>query len=163
MVKVIGAVMTGFACGYLGFRLSMTMKTRLKNLIDIYTSLEMLESEINFSVNKLKKAFERIDRNGLFLSAAENMEKDGAKKAWTDAVNKNKERLCLTDADSDILLVLGKSIGRTDTDDQLKNIKYVKSMINAQKDAAQAEYKRFGKLYSSGGVLAGLMAVIILI
>ena len=81
MVKVIGAVMTGFACGYFGFRLSMALKTRVKSLADIRTSLEMLESEINFSVNKLKKAFMRVDRNGLFTAAAEAMEEKGAKTA----------------------------------------------------------------------------------
>lgn len=163
MVKVIGAVMTGFACGYFGFRLSMTLKTRMKSLADICTSLEMLEGEINFSMNKLKKAFMRVDRNGLFTAAAEAMDEKGAMDAWKDAVNAEKGRLCLTDADSDILMTLGKNIGKTDTDDQLKNIRYIKSMICGQEKQAQSEYNRFGKLYSSGGVLVGLMIVIILI
>ena len=100
MVKVIGAVRTGFACGYFGFRLSMTVKTRV---------------------------------------------------------------ISLSDADSDILLMLGKNIGKTDTDDQLKNIRYIKTMIGEQEKQAQGEYSRFGKLYQSGGVLVGLMLVIILI
>lgn len=163
MVKVIGAVMTGFACGYFGFRLSMTLKTRVKSLADIRTSLEMLESEINFSVNKLKKAFMRVDRNGLFTAAAEAMEEKGAKTAWRDAVNASKGKLCLSDTDSDILLMLGKNIGKTDTDDQLKNIRYIKTMIGEQEKQAQGEYSQFGKLYQSGGVLVGLMLVIILI
>lgn len=163
MVKVIGAIMTGFACGYFGFRLSMTLRTRAKSLADIRTSLEMLESEINFSVNKLKKAFMRVDRNGIFTAAAETMEEKGVKSAWNDAVGASKGKLCLSDADCDILLMLGKNIGKTDTDDQLKNIRYIKSMIGEQEKQAQSEYNRFGKLYSSGGVLVGLMLVIILI
>ena len=69
----------------------------------------------------------------------------------------------MSDADSDILLMLGKNIGKTDTDDQLKNIRYIKTMIGEQEKQAQGEYIRFGKLYSSGGVLVGLMLVIILI
>lgn len=163
MVKIIGAVMTGFACGYLGFRMNMTLKIRVKSLADIAASLEMLESEINFSVNKLKKAFFRIDRNGFFTSAAEYMEENGIKKAWEKAVNENKSRLCLTDADCEILLTLGSSIGRTDTEDQLKNIGYAKTMITMQEKQAQSDYGRMGKLYRSGGILAGLMLVIILI
>ncbi len=163
MVKVIGAVMTGFACGYFGFRLSMALRTRAKSLADIRTSLEMLESEINFSVNKLKKAFIRADRNGLFAAAAEGMEDKGIKIAWRDAVYASKSKLCLSDADNDILLMLGKNIGKTDTDDQLKNIRYIKTMIGEQEKQAQGEYSRFGRLYSSGGVLVGLMLVIILI
>ncbi|MCI8403565.1 MAG: hypothetical protein HFE49_01550 [Clostridia bacterium] len=163
MVKIFGAVMTGFACGYFGFRMSMTLKTRLKNLGDIAASLEMLESEIVFSVNKLKKAFLSIDRNGLFTLAAEDMEDKGIGKAWAAAVNGIKSRLCLTEADSDILLMLGRSIGKTDTDDQIKNIKYIKSLIKEQEKQAREEYGRFGRIYRSGGVLAGLMLIILLI
>ena len=55
MVKILGAVMTGFACGYLGFKISFAMKIRAESLNNIITTLEMLESEINFSMNKLKK------------------------------------------------------------------------------------------------------------
>ncbi|MCD8180329.1 MAG: stage III sporulation protein AB [Firmicutes bacterium] len=163
MVKILGAVMTGAACGCFGFKLSLSMKTRVKSLADIAASLEMLESEISFSVNKLKKAFARADRNGLFTSAADNMEENGIDRAWTEAVDKNKSRLCLTSADSDILLMLGKNIGRTDAEDQIKNIKYIKAMVKEREKQAQSDYDRFGKLYRSGGVLIGLMIIIILI
>ena len=40
MVKILGAVMTGFACGYLGFKISFTMKIRAESLNNIITSLE---------------------------------------------------------------------------------------------------------------------------
>lgn len=163
MVRILGAVMVGAACGYFGFRMSLSLKKRTKSLADIAASLEMLESEINFGANKLKKAFMRVDRNGLFTAAAQGIEEKGIKNAWSDAVNMSKTSLCLTDADSDILLMLGKNIGKTDTEDQIKNIKYIKTMINGQEKQAVSEYDRFGKLYRSGGILVGLMLVIILI
>ena len=151
MVKILGAIMTGFACGYLGFKISYAMKIRAESLNNIITSLEMLESEINFSMNKLKQAFMRVDKCGLFKFAAEN------------AVNECSTKLSLKDADKDILMTLGKNIGRTDTDDQIKNIKYIKSMIAEQEKQAQSEYRRFGKMYRNGGVLVGLLIVIMLI
>ena len=135
MVKILGAIMTGFACGYLGFKISFAMKIRAESLNNIITSLEMLESEINFSMNKLKQAFMRVDKCGLFKCAAENMDEKGVKTAWTNAVN----------------------------DDQIKNIKYIKSMIAEQEKQAQSEYRRFGKMYRNGGVLVGLLIVIMLI
>ena len=52
MVKILGAIMTGFACGYLGFKISYAMKIRAESLNNIITSLEMLESEINFRDRK---------------------------------------------------------------------------------------------------------------
>ena len=137
MVKILGAIMTGFACGYLGFKISFAMKIRAESLNNIITSLEMLESEINFSMNKLKQAFMRV--------------------------NECSTKLSLKDADKDILMTLGKNIGKTDTDDQIKNIKYIKSMIAEQEKQAQSEYSRFGKMYRNGGVLVGLLIVIMLI
>ena len=163
MVKILGAIMTGFACGYLGFKISFAMKIRAESLNNIITSLEMLESEINFSMNKLKQAFMRVDKCGLFKFAAENMDEKGVKTAWTNAVNDCSTKLSLKDAVRDILMTLGKNIGRTDTDDQIKNIKYIKSMIAEQEKQAQSEYRRFGKLYRNGCVLVRLLIVIMLI
>lgn len=163
MVKLIGAVMTGFAFAYIGFKMSMTLKTRMNSILEIVSSLELLESEISFSVSKLKGAFLRVDRNGLFKYAAENIDENGGGGAWEKAVNDNQSRLCLTDADSQILMILAQSIGRTDTENQLKNIKYVKTLLEAQGRQAEEDYRRMGKLYRSGGVLTGLMAVIVLI
>ena len=163
MVKILGAIMTGFACGYLGLKISYAMKIRAESLNNIITSLEMLESEINFSMNKLKQAFMRVDKCGLFKFAAENMDEKGVKTAWTNAVNECSTKLSLKDAYKDILMTLGKNIGRTDTDDQIKNIKYIKSMIAEQEKQAQSEYRHFGKMYRNGGVLVGLLIVIMLI
>ena len=154
MVKILGAVMTGFACGYLGFKISYAMKIRAESLNNIITSLEMLESEINFSMNKLKQAFMRVDKCGLFKFAAENMDEKGVKTAWTNAVNECSTKLSLKDADKDILMTLGKNIGRTDTDDQIKNIKYIKSMIAEQEKQAQSEYRRDEKIARQESVKA---------
>lgn len=139
------------------------MKKRVKSLGDISASFEMLESEIAFNVNKLKNAFVRVDRNGLFTLAAQTMEEKGIKNAWTEAVAQMSSQLCFTEADSDILLMLGKSIGKTDTEDQIKNIRYIKNLIKEQEKQAQEEYGRFGRIYRSGGVLTGLMLIILLI
>ena len=163
MVKLIGAVMTGFACGYFGFRLRMNLKTRLVSLTNILTSLEALESEISFSVNKLKKALKRADTNGLFALAAEKTEKMGAEKAWKEAVREMAGKLCLCGADCDALNLLAASLGKTDCGDQIKNIRYVKSLVTAQRSQAETEYTKYGKLYSSGGLLVGAFVVIVLI
>ena len=103
------------------------------------------------------------DPHRVQVATAENMDEKGVKTAWTNAVNECSTKLSLKDADKDILMTLGKNIGRTDTDDQIKNIKYIKSMIAEQEKQAQSEYRRFGKMYRNGGVLVGLLIVIMLI
>lgn len=163
MIKLMGAVMVGASCGYFGFRMSMSLKRRMENLSDIAVSLELLESEISFGQSRLTRAFERVDRNGLFKLAASRIEELGINKAWRAAVEESRTKMCLTDSDADTLLMLGKNLGKTDTDDQLKHIKYIKKIIEGLSREAREEYKRLGKMYRSGGVLAGLMLIIILI
>ena len=155
--------MIRLACAYTGIRLRMNLRKRVESLADIRASLELLEGEINFSVNKLKTAFTRADRNGLFALAGEKIDTLGADMAWRAALDEMKTRLCLTDADADILKTLGARLGRTDTDDQIKNIRYVKTLAARCEEESRAEYERFAKLYSSGGILIGLFIVIMLI
>lgn len=162
MMGVIGAVMSGAACGYFGIRMRLNLKTRCQSLSDIYESLEALEGEIRFGMNRLKRAFEIADRNGLFLEAAANIECDGARRAWSDAVMSMQDRLRLADADVSALLSLGSSIGKTDSEGQITSIRYVKSLIASQLEAAKEDYGRRAKLYSSGGFLIGALVVLAL-
>ena len=74
-----------------------------------------------------------------------------------------QDKLCLTDADCAALMTLSANLGRTDREGQIKNIRYVKSLIAAQQTAAETEYNRRAKLYSSGGLLIGAAVVIVLI
>ena len=163
MVRIIGAVMAGAACAYFGFKQRLTLKKRAESLADIVTSLEVLENEISFSVNRLAKAFKAADRCGVFTLAAENIENLGAGAALKKAVGEMQDKLCLTDADCAALMTLSANLGRTDREGQIKNIRYVKSLIAAQQTAAETEYNRRAKLYSSGGLLIGAAVVIVLI
>lgn len=79
MVKILGAV-DRFCVWIFRVKISFAMKIRAESLNNIITSLEMLESEINFSMNKLKQAFMRVDKCGLFKLAAENMDEKGVKQ-----------------------------------------------------------------------------------
>lgn len=162
MVKTAGAVMAGFACAYFGFKQRLTLKKRAVSLMDIHTSLEALENEISFSVNRLAKAFIAADRNGIFTLAAENIESLGAGAAWIKAVRDMQDKLCLTDADCGALLELAQGLGKTDREGQIKNIRYVKSLVAAQQAAAETEYSRRAKLLSGGGMLIGAAVVIVL-
>lgn len=164
MVNIIGAMLTGIACGYLGLKKCMDMKKRVKSLEDITSSLEMLEGEISFSQNKLAKAFSNSDRNGLFKDVSKYI-KDGvcAAEAIDTAADKNREPLCLNGGDIDAVKTLGQNIGKTDVNEQIKHIRYVSSLIKNRIGEARGEYTRLGRVYGIGGILCGLMLVIILI
>lgn len=163
MFKALGAVMTGAACAYFGFKGASALKKRAASLAEIISSLEMLESEIAFGLSRLSDALMRADTNGFFAAAAQKVGETGARTAWETALDENCDRLCLTDADCDILLTLGKTLGKTDAEDQIKNIRCAKALLGENEKAARGEYARCGKLFCGGGVLVGLMIIIILI
>ena len=163
VVRILGAVMAGAACAYFGIRQRFTLKKRAESLAQIHTSLEALENEISFSVNRLAKAFKAADRCGIFTLASESITETGAGAALKKAVTKMQDKLCLTDADCSALMTLATGLGRTDREGQIKNIRYVKSLLAAQQTAAETEYTRRARLYSSGGVLIGAAVVIVLI
>lgn len=162
MIGIVGAVLTGVTCALLGFKMSASLKKRVTSLNSIINSLEILESEINFGMNKLKQAFLRLD-NHIFDVVAKNMECMGIREAVLAAVCECENELCFKKEDSDALVMLGENIGRTDVENQIKNIMYIKSILSDNQRKAKDEYERFGTLYRNGGILVGLMIVTILI
>ena len=165
--KIIGAVIIEAACGFSGFYASERLKKRHKYLGNIISALSLLETEINFGANKLKKAFAAIDEMtdtcGLFSAAAGTLERDGIRRAWSDAVNEKRRDMCLTDGDAEILELFGGRLGMTDTENQLKNIGHTKELLKVLEEKAAEDYSRSGKLYRSGGVLVGLFLILMLI
>ena len=164
-VKLIGAVMIFIACAYFGIRKSTELKGRCTSLRNLETAMGYLETEISFSANNLKRAFENInkstDTRSLFGDAAKMIEEFGIKKAWGYAVMKNT--MPILNSDKELLLMLGTKLGKTDMQNQLKHIGYIKTLLNAQGTVAENEYARLGKIYRSGGVLVGLFIILVII
>lgn len=162
MVNMIGAALTGGACAYLGFKKNMCMKKRVKNLEAVMSSLELLEGEISFAQNKLKKAFLNADSNGFFKIISEHID-EGAGEAVNMAAEEGTEKFCFDEGDAEAIKTLGQSIGKTDVNEQIKHIKYVRSLIENRLEDARNQYSRLGRVYGIGGLLCGLMIVIILV
>lgn len=164
-MKLIGAAMIFIACAYCGFSLSDRLKKRQMYLGNMITALNLLETEISFGGSRLKRAFIRLDTaadtRGLFKTAADKTETLGIKKAWSEAVTEKQDELCFSDADAEVLTSFGERLGMTDTENQVKNIRYVKNRLEAQLAAAQTEYKSMGRVLRSGGILSGLFLVLI--
>lgn len=165
LIKLIGAGIIFASCAYLGLRKSGDLKARGNALDAVYAALLQLETEISFCVNDLKRAFLSIDKNtrtcGLFRDAAEHMEEYGIKKAWAYAVVKNPAPL--NNDDRELILMLASKLGMTDAKNQLRHIAYIKELVSAQAAAAKSDYDRLGKIYRSGGLLAGLFIILIII
>ena len=162
MFKIIGSLMTGGACFYVGLKKSMQLKTRYHSLCDFQNALELLSTEIAFRETELKQAFINTG-NILLKEAAKHIERDGVKSALTAAVKKYSARLCLAVGDIDTILMLKARIGMTDVEHQIKNIEGVRNILDLHIKAAKYDMDKLCRLYSGGGVLTGIFLILVFI
>jgi stage III sporulation protein AB len=165
-IKWICGICIVAASSFLGFQKAGQLSRRCQSLLQLQSALSVLKGEIGFSANHLKRAFLQLSKlitNGaLFSDAAEAIEEKGSRRAWQESIKKHQKPLCLEEADVQALLVLGAELGRTDRENQIKNIRHVEELLKAQYTEAKMQYDKMAKLYRGAGVLAGVFAVIVL-
>jgi stage III sporulation protein AB len=85
-----------------------------------------------------------------------------AREAWQLAWERHHVNTALANEDLRVLLELGYSLGISDRDDQRKHIRHAIKQLEQEEFVAREEYKRYGTMCRSLGVLSGLLAVILM-
>ena len=100
-----------------------------------------------------------------FITAEEVRENKNvsAGDIFKQVVDDEKIFLNLNSDDIEILKELGISLGQTDLEGQLKNIRLVYNSLKSQLESAKEEKGKNFKLYRNMGVLCGLIIIIILL
>lgn len=159
----------------LGNILSKKYKNREKELKGLKRNLNLIETKIKFTQQPLTEIFEEISKseednqaiNIIFKKAYEKMKSDLEEKAfrtiWSEALKESRDQLNLTDEDINIVDGLGKTLGTTDIDGQVKEIEITKEFIDNQIEKAEEERRKNEKMYKTLGGIAGIGIAIILI
>lgn len=165
LIKAAGSVCIFCGSLWFGFYRGSLLRKREKYLLDIKSFLHLLEVEIQFSACRLQDIFRKIaERTALVRLTEQTLERlasDGIRLAWERAVD--KECSCLTQADRDVIKMLGAELGMTDRENQIKNIKHIETLIEKQHEEAQEQRRRLCKLYEGGGALLGLLVIVLLL
>ncbi|HEU4962841.1 MAG TPA: stage III sporulation protein SpoIIIAB [Bacilli bacterium] len=171
MSKLIGSVLIIAAATLLGFRIAARYADRTKQLRQFVTALKVLETEIHYAATPLPQALQRIGRlvpkpvAAFFQSAADKL-RDGrgirASEAWQEALLANKAHLALKEADCEVLLNFGQTLGVSDRQDQIKHIHLAIAHLSAEENNARDEQQRNEKMWKYLGALMGLTVVILL-
>jgi stage III sporulation protein AB len=163
IAKMIGAFCIFGASACIGFGKALELSRRTRYLQNLKTAFSILESEISFSANSMQRAFSNISRavdtKGFLESVAQRTEEYGAREAWRMGVEENQMRL--TPDDQEVLYAFGSELGMTDRENQVKNIRYITSLVEGQYERAEAERQKSARLYQSFGVLGGIFLVIL--
>lgn len=164
--KILGSAAIVGGSVFIGRNMTDRLKKREYSLKAFHNTLVMLESEINFSANSIDRAFKNIScsvkLSGFFEYLLSQIKDKGIRNAWNDSIVKFQDRLFLTDDDAKILLTLSAELGITDRENQIKNIRYVLTMLEKAETEAHEKYTSLSGLYRNISMGAGLAAAILL-
>ncbi|MGE5614175.1 MAG: stage III sporulation protein SpoIIIAB [Bacillota bacterium] len=172
LFKIVGSVIVVLSCSFIGFALSQDLKKRPRQLRELQGLLQMFENHITYLSDIIVEAFERISRVGqcetcvFFSRAAEILREDGscgAPGAWERAVRECIRTTSLNKEDEEILSAFGRSLGNTDLEGQIKNIRLTLSQLKVQEEKAEENRDRNERMYKSLGLLGGAAIVILLL
>lgn len=165
MIKFIGAFVIIISASYIGFAKSAVLRKRMNNLLEFKTALNLLANEINFAKNPIDKALANIAEvsalSELFIYISDRTDELGIKNAWKCGIEKFADKLYLHDDDKAVILILANELGMSDTESQIKNVDYVKTLVHKQYECAEHEYNTSAKMYRSLGILGGLFTAVL--
>lgn len=126
---------------------------------------EKLSVEINFSRERLKVLIENFDvssRKNL-LNVDEGYLAYLNKSAELDSKEVFKNAQVLKQEEKDFILLFLKTLGRSDVENQTKEIQNFLRRFQEMKEVCDGEFKKYGSLSLKLSVVAGLFFAIILI
>lgn len=134
--------------------------------------LQMLATDINYAAHPLPNALLSIasktehKAGEMFKNAGEMLMSNmgyTAEEAWERALDQIVHRTALKTADQEIIINLGKCLGLSDRDDQLKHIQLAITQLEQQIVYAQLERERNERIWKYLGFCTGLIIVIFII
>ncbi|MBC7766113.1 MAG: stage III sporulation protein AB [Hyphomonadaceae bacterium] len=167
-LKIIGSVLVLWSCSTMGFYFAHRFQKRVQALKAFQTMLQLLETEITYSMDDLSAILKRIAK-GLprevvhFLLMVEGNLRQSASVAWQYSLDRCATKMGITSQDEGILSSFGTNLGTNDLDGQLHNIAHFRTNLEAALQEATALYEKNNKLSKSMGLLGGLFAVLILL
>lgn len=147
------------SCSLFGYLKSASLKKRWESLKRIIYSLHIMENEISYGKNSMDKILEKIgNMNGLRFNLPDNK---NSEDAFLSAIDTGE--LALLKGDLEVVRNFSRTLGKTDSYVQMRNIRNAVGSLEILEDDAKSEYEKFGRMYRSIGVLSGLMLVILLV
>lgn len=164
MKYVLLGIMFG-VCVFVGYLFSLKYKKRQKFFSTLIMLAEKLDVEINYSRDRLKKLITEFDESHKknLLSVEQNFIDylDGKCELTSENLFKNVN--ILKASEKDFLFIFFKNLGRSDVENQTKEIKnYIKRFEEMSK-TSDIENKKYGSLSLKLGIVAGLFLIVILI
>lgn len=164
-MKYLFMILLFCLCVFVGYYYSSKFSKRKKFYSSLISFADKLALEINFSRERLKVLTENFDastRKNL-LGIDEGFVEYLDKKGELTTENIFKKAQILTKEEKENVLLFLKILGRSDVENQTKEIKNFVSRFEETRQKCDQDQKKYGSLALKLGIIAGLFCVIILI
>lgn len=169
-MKVVGAVLIVASTTLWGFMKAQSYIARPKQLQQLKTALQLLQTEISYGVTPLPQAFAKLESKleppiADFFSQARNGLQSGltAKQAWQKAIEETGEDTALEEKDQQVLEELGYNLGQSSSEDQLRYLELAQNNLDDLHKKASEKKENKVKLWRYLGVLSGLLVVVLIL
>ncbi|MDA8229443.1 MAG: stage III sporulation protein AB [Desulfitobacterium hafniense] len=156
--------------GGLGLIIANRIRKRPVELRQFLTALALLDTEILWGRTPLPEAFanlkERTDDSwrDFFGELEERLKRgEAAGYAWNQTIKSLDRSFCLKPEDWQVIRDIGKGLGRSDRQEQHKQIQLVQQQVSLLKEQVSTWAEKQAKMWSYLGFMSGIAAVIFLI
>ena len=167
---ILGCVGIIAGCGSLGLWLANRIRRRPVELREFVMALALLDTEIVWGATPLPEAFgilkERTDApwQGFFAELQDRLQRgESASIAWNDVSLAQNSHFCLKHEDWQVIRDVSKGLGRSDRQEQHKQLELIQRQLALIKDQAGIWSEKQAKMWSYLGFLCGIAGVLILI
>lgn len=166
----LGAIGLIMACGLLGLWFAERARRRPQELRQCLTLLSLLDTEIVWGSTPLPEAFASLKERFAkpwhkFCAEMEGRLQHGdtAGSAWKMTISGQKANFCLKPQDWQVIMDVGKGLGRTDRQEQHKQLELMQKQLAIINEQAATWAEKQAKMWSYLGFLTGIAVVIFLI
>ncbi len=159
MIKILGAAAVVTASVAFGMVMARELGERVKLLNEIKTAAIYIKSDMEYRLPVFEDCFR--GRGRFFSEAAKLIE--GGKTPCEAVIEASERQARLSDKDRKILTSYAEGLEAEEIGGQMTNISLLITRLEADIKEAEEENAVKCRLYRSGGVLAGLAFVIVMI
>lgn len=152
-------------CTMTGSYFTSRDRLRVRTIEELLLMIQIISTEIKFSRAPLDSIIIRLNRRNNFLhldfieECVSFLKDKSFPEAWKLSVRKSS----LHNSDKQLLLSLGDNLGTSDVEGQLSNCELHRELLENNLKNAREKCVRFGKLYTSLGVLGGFLIAVLVV
>lgn len=162
-MRIAAGLLIMLVCAVCGFRGSILLKRRCGLISELRLLVEHYAIEISCTAPTLSElAKQGQGEFGEILRSCAEEEPD-IRQAWRSAVSRLSELSYCGKEEAELMSELGRELGTCPAKGQLSLFKLYSARLDRLYQQAEKNFEQKGRLYRSGGVLAGLCAAVLLL